>query len=497
MKCFLRVASGVFVLLSPLPTQVFAAVVTTPVPGLTAGAIALADTNGDGHVDIVVAPNSDGAVRTLLGDGAGGFALSISSPALAGIPAPATAVLDVTADGRVDLIQGGGPTFGVQRMAGDGLGRFAPGILVPGLGFQFAPMDVDRDGHPDLVGFGGGMVTFVRGLPVGGFAAAVGVPSPVPLPIGVVKFVTADVDRDGNLDLLAGGLGLPVVLYGDGVGGFPRGILLGQQAFVPHALADFDGDGLLDLLAQDGSGVVRLFPNDGVGGFPAPTVVFPGGSSQPRLVRAADVDLDGRVDVLIRAGSNVQLHLGDGVGGFASVQNVAIGTFGDFVVGDVDSDGRIEIVAVGPGEVHIARGASAPPGLAGYGLGTAACGGTMGLSGNRVPRVGASGFRVQCTNAPGSATGLLLAGTKVVGGWDPLGIGLRLHLGLQWPLGVMHSDAHGIASRALPLPSSPWTIGWRLHLQSVWPAAAALGDTCSSAQFELASSRGLTITIQP
>lgn len=497
MKCFSSVACGVVVVLSPLPGQAFAAVVTTPVPGLTAGAIALADTNGDGHVDLVVAPSTDGAVRTLLGDGVGGFSLSISSPALAGIPAPATAVLDVTADGRVDLIQGGGPSFGVQRMTGDGLGGFAPGVLVPGLGFQFAPMDVDRDGHPDLVGFGGGMVTFVRGLPVGGFAAAVGVPSPVPLPIGVVKFVTADVDRDGNRDLLAGGLGLPVVLYGDGVGGFPRGILLGQQAFAPLALADFDGDGFPDLLAQDGSGVVRLFPNDGVGGFLAPTVAFPGSSSQQRLVRAADVDMDGRCDVLVRVGTNIQVHFGDGAGAFPIMQTVAIGTFGDFVVGDVDGDGRVELVAVGPGQLHVARGAPLPTGLAGYGIGTSACGGTMGLSGNRVPRFGTSGFRVQCTNAPRSAIGLLLAGTKVAAGWDPLGLGLRLHLGWQWPIGVLHSDDQGIASRALAMPVSPWTIGWRLHLQSVWAAEAGLGDTCSSAQFELASSRGLTITIQP
>lgn len=497
MKCFLRVACGVFVLSSPSPTQGFGSVVTTPQPGLTTGSVALADTNGDGHVDIVVAPSVDGAVRTLLGDGAGGFSMLVVSQALAGIPAPATAVLDVTADGRVDLIQGGGPTFGVQRMSGDGLGGFVPGVVVPGLGFQFTPMDVDADGSPDLVGFGGGMVTVVRGLAGGGFAAAIGVPSPVPLPLGVLKFVTADVDRDGNLDLLAGGLGLPVVLQGDGVGGFPRGILLGQQALVPLALADFDGDGFPDLLAQDFGGVVRQFPNDGVGGFLAPTVAFPGSSSQQRLVRAADVDMDGRCDVLVRVGTNIQVHFGDGAGAFPTVQTVAIGAFDDFVAGDLDGDGRVEIVAVGPGQVHVARGVSAPPGLAGYGIGTSACGGTMGLSGNRAPRFGTSGFRVQCTNAPRSATGLLLAGTKVVGGWDPLGIGLKLHLGLQWPIGVLHSDVHGIASRALTLPASPWTIGWRLHLQSVWAADTALGDTCSSAQFQLASSRGLTITIQP
>jgi hypothetical protein len=496
MKCFLLVASWVCVLLVPLPTQAFVDAVTTSHPGLTAGSIGLADTNGDGNVDIVVAPNTDGVVRTLLGDGVGGFSMVVASPSLLGIPAPATAVLDVTADGRVDLVQGGGPSFGVQRMDGDGLGGFAPGIVVSGLGFQFAAMDVDRDGRPDLVGFGGGMVTVVRGMTAGGFAPAVGVPSPVPLPIGVLKFATADVDRDGNLDLLAGGLG-SVVLHGDGVGGFPRGSALSPQAFAPLALADFDGDGFPDLLAQDVLGVVRLFPSNGVGGFLAPSVVFPGGSSQLRILRVADVDMDGRVDLLIRVGTTVQVHLGDGVGGFATVQSVAIGSFGDFQVGDLDGDGRVELVAVGSGQVHVARGASAPPGVAGFGTGTPACGGRIGLSGNRAPRFGTSGFRVQCTNAPRSATGLLLAGTKVVGGWDPLGIELRLHLGFLFPVGTMHSDPAGVASRPLALPSSLWFVGFPVHLQSVWMADAGSGDTCSPALYELASSRGLTITIQP
>ena len=102
-----------------------------------------------------------------------------------------------------------------------------------------------------------------------------------------------------------------------------------------------------------------------------------------------------------------------------------------------------------------------------------------------------------CSNTPANAAGLLAMGTRVTNGWNPLGLGLTFHLGFAIPVAVMHSDPGGVGAAPLPIPAIPWLAGLTVHVQSFWIGDAGLGDTCSSASFELQSSRGLSITLQP
>jgi hypothetical protein len=127
--------------------------------------------------------------------------------------------------------------------------------------------------------------------------------------------VLGDVDRDGDLDAVLGGTndapGPTWLLAGDGRGG------LGTPAVIPNApnaalaLADFDGDGRLDLAggvptqsagqSQYVYGHIRVLPGNGDGTFQTPSSYGYGGDNAGRIYYldlrqsiAADLFRDGR-----------------------------------------------------------------------------------------------------------------------------------------------------------------------------------------------------------
>ena len=87
-------------------------------------------------------------------------------------------------------------------------------------------------------------------------------------------------------------------------------------------LADFDGDGEHDVLAQDSPGVYSIYLGTGDGFAVDPIMVqYPGGE----LVGAFELDGDGNADMLLRT-SQVALEsaLGDGAGVFAADASVGV-----------------------------------------------------------------------------------------------------------------------------------------------------------------------------
>ena len=108
-----------------------------------ASSLAAGDLNGDGRLDLVVASNA--ARPPLLGNGDGTFTPVTQTLSLFGV---APAVLDVNADGLLDLIH-----LGLLRL-GNGDGTFAPPTST-GLSSNslwHAGGDFDGDGYVDLVG---------------------------------------------------------------------------------------------------------------------------------------------------------------------------------------------------------------------------------------------------------------------------------------------------------------------------------------------------------
>jgi hypothetical protein len=114
----------------------------------------------------------------------------------------------------------------------------------------------------------------------------------------------ADFNGDGKLDILCSNTSGSFLSLGRGDGTF------GQGSGVPGttlAVADFNGDGKLDLLQQT-TGTLHVLIGNGDGAF-QPANSTPSGASL-QVVAAADVNGDGKVDVVGVSGSTVLVYLG-------------------------------------------------------------------------------------------------------------------------------------------------------------------------------------------
>uniref|UniRef100_UPI0032E0335F SwmB domain-containing protein n=1 Tax=Azospirillum argentinense TaxID=2970906 RepID=UPI0032E0335F len=178
-------------------------------------------------------------------------------------------------------------------------------------------VDIDGDGDLDLVtGSSGASVQFYRNV---GTSAAPSFTFVGTNPYGLVNATYGtptfgDLDGDGDLDLLLGnGSGLTVVYRNVGTATAPSFTMVGTSAFgigqvgggyAKAALWDLDGDGDLDLLLGGNDGSLTVYRNVGTSAAPSFTVVGTnlygledvGFASTPSFV---DIDNDGDLDVLV------------------------------------------------------------------------------------------------------------------------------------------------------------------------------------------------------
>jgi hypothetical protein len=118
--------------------------------------VAVADVNGDGIPDIVVANHSGNTVGVLLGNGDGTFQPPMTYDS--GGPNPTgISIADLNGDGKPDLVVGLNAGIGaVAVLLGNGDGTFQPAVTYglgywAAFGFDVAVADVNHDGKPDLI----------------------------------------------------------------------------------------------------------------------------------------------------------------------------------------------------------------------------------------------------------------------------------------------------------------------------------------------------------
>lgn len=283
--------------------------------------VAVGDYDGDGDVDLVIG-RTTGNVHFASGNGDGTFAAATQFPwKQAYYNAWAFAPADINGDGNLDLVW----SANANSPAAD------PFTVLDGEVRAFVG---NGDGTFELISYLVSTVTHNAGVLLADIGTDAG------------SLVAGDVDGDGDVDVIAGGVdgtnSVVRLLRNDGAGGFAVETLISEvSACVPDAcvtvyyppastqnspwglaLGDVDGDNDLDLWVGDRALYVYLYLNDGSGTYTLQLPASPPLASRPRAfmthdgyraavgytpaLGSADLNGDGLADLVLGLQSGAQ-----------------------------------------------------------------------------------------------------------------------------------------------------------------------------------------------
>lgn len=360
--------------------------------------LASGDFNDDGNVDLAISTLQNRRLRIMLGQGDGTFVVGNEIGNLTG-QAWRVAVGEFNQDNAQDVVLAS--PAGNLLFAGNGDGTFDTPIAIPGSSRSLAVGDFNEDGLNDLV-----EPTQIL-IGDGEFGFAVGEGLVTGLGNDVTQVVARDLNDDGHLDLAIAAASTVSVFLGDGTGSFtlvqshalagvrtvlvldvttdalpdlvttsvctgcPLGIKLlrglgqglfaepvqiytGDYSIYTTAAGDFNNDGHQDIALADSheshSGVVL---GRGDGTFKTPLSY--GEESGAWIDAVADLNLDGRPDLLSARFNKIWIMLATGVGTFEPATIHGLSTTG-IAVGEMNGDGIPDIASVSSSSLSLYLG---------------------------------------------------------------------------------------------------------------------------------------------
>ena len=325
------------------------------------------DIDGDGDIDVIIDnmwyENTNGlgdfeSRQTLYnGDGVKDIYLS-----------------DMDNDGKIDAL------FALSTLSGlsldkiawskniDGLGNFTSikSITIDNQGIKsIYSSDIDGDGDMDIIGgynyLDNKIVWYENTDGLGIF----GDEKIITTQANGVSFVfSADIDGDGDMDVLSASTGdYKVAWYEnmDGLGSFGTqriiSIINGVGSYSAYA-SDMDGDGDIDVISHSSNGTIGWFENlDGLGNFGARKIIL-STSDNLAAIYIDDIDNDGDIDIIIA--SFVQNKISwieniSGQGDFGPQQTITTDAVGarSIYTADINGDGYKDVISASSDNINV------------------------------------------------------------------------------------------------------------------------------------------------
>lgn len=318
----------------------------------TTNAIAVADLNNDGYLDIIVGNQNDHSYVYI--SNRNSTFTEFTLPQTRNIVVQSIAVADLNNDRKIDIIIG---TF--NDVNSIFFNQFEDDVIQWEKNDideskedtrSIAVADINHDGMIDIIvgNFGSSNKIYKnQGNQFGTDIQTL----PGDNRDRTQAIAVADVNSDNQIDIIVGNNGQNFLLLQDDRGNFNDLIPLSGNDHNTNtvAMGDLNADGHVDIVLGNDGTPNQILINDGLGDFQSIQDLPGDGTTNTASISLADIDNDGYLDIVVGndVGQNNQLLLNDSTGEFRNPFDLPGENLGtnSIAAGDLDRNGMIEIIS--------------------------------------------------------------------------------------------------------------------------------------------------------